>query len=81
MSIIEESKVGLKTAALMIVGAMSLTATVSSVYHGIVYNAKRVEYVNERIDTKTGRIEEEVSGLDDRVRALEKFNKDMKDGN
>ena len=81
MSIIEESKVGLKTAALMIVGAMSLTATVSSVYHGIVYNAKRVEYVNERIDTKTGRIEEEVSGLDERVRALEKFNKELKDGN
>lgn len=68
---IEETKVSLKTMAVLILGAISLTATVSSVYHGIVYNSERVEYVNDRIDKKTGRNEEEVILLKNRVSNLE----------
>lgn len=70
---IEESKVSLKTVAVIVLGSISLTATVSGVYHGIIYNNERVEYVNERIDKKTSRNESLIIEANDRIDRLEKM--------
>jgi hypothetical protein len=80
MPSIEESKVALKTVFVIVFGAVSITATVSSVYHGIVYNSERVEYVNDRIDKKTSRNASLIEALDDRIDILEQTGSDDDDG-
>jgi hypothetical protein len=79
MPAIEDFKIGLKTVVVMVFGAISLTATVSSVYHGIVYNSERVEYVNDRIDKKTSRNEDLILLNKDEIEELRTLIKELKD--
>lgn len=73
---IEKSHVSVKTfvISLVLVASGAITGTVA--WMTVVHANTRVEYINDRLDKKTGRNEEAIKNLEDRVNALELPNTD-----
>ena len=68
---IEKTTVSLRTMAIVIFFTVSFTGTIVTAWMTILHASERTEYVNDRIDKKTGRNEEAIEALEKRVTALE----------
>jgi len=76
---IEQSHVSTKTYILSLIAVAGISITGAGIFFTVVGNNEKVQYVNERLNKKTARIEIEILALDKRLIKLEQKNSDNED--
>jgi hypothetical protein len=68
---IEKTHMSLKSVAILVFFSISFTGAAVTAWMTVVHAAERAEYINARVDKKTGRNAEDIKALEDRVFTLE----------
>ncbi|NOQ49335.1 MAG: hypothetical protein GQ553_01530 [Nitrosomonadaceae bacterium] len=71
MADIESSHMSMRSVAILLFFACSMTASAVVAWMTVVHANERVEYINGRLDTKTGRNAKDIKDLESRVIKLE----------
>jgi hypothetical protein len=74
---IEKTHMSLKSVAILVFFSISFTGAAVTAWMTVVHAAERAEYINSRVDKKTGRNEADITDLAKRVTALEVNDSDV----